>query len=339
MEKLIVIIDEMSEYALQLAVYLNGRRGFPYRAVVFSSAKEAKGYAESGAVYAVLASERLEKDVLSAGMPEAVRLFWLSDTKAVQKASVLYRYQSAKEIEKRLMEVKQGKKDIPVIGVYSPAGGVGIERLSRKIAEGFSGGGKALYLPLLPFGIYGREAGDGMSELLFYVKQREAELSDRLYSLLQKGERVDSVAPVRWSTELRDITKEDMECLLRRIGAKTGYSAVILTVGRFDAAGTAALGCCDIVLTPVWDGEEGRRIQEEFLRQLKETGETELFSRIAEFAVKNGEESEGFSYAVSEAVRKGGEVLAERKGGNQTPDVGTAESVGGADGRAGACGN
>ncbi|MCH5273278.1 MAG: hypothetical protein J1E35_06355 [Lachnospiraceae bacterium] len=324
MEKLIVIIDEMSEYARQLAVYLNGRRGFPYRAVVFSFAEEAKSCAENGAVYAVLASEQLEKEVLSVGFSEDVRLFWLSETKNLQTESVLYRYRSAKEIEKRLMQPDQNRKEIPVIGVYSPAGGVGMERLSREIAKGFSKEGKVLYFPFLPFGIYGKESRDGISELLFYVKQRESELPERLCSLMQKGEYVDSFAPVRWSTELRDITKEDMECLLRCIEMKTEYCAAVLAVGQFDAAGSAVLGCCDIVLTPVWDTEEGHKIQEEFLRQLKEAGETGLFSRVTEFLVESGEESVGFSHAVAGAVKKGGEVLAGRKGGNSIPDAGTA---------------
>lgn len=331
MEKLIVIIDEMPEYALQLAVYLNGRRNFPYRAVVLSSVGEAENYIKSRAVYAVLASDGLEKEMLSLGLVEEVRIFWLSETKNVQKESVLYRYQPAGEIERRVTKPERSRKRVPVIGVYSPAGGVWTEQLSRKIAEGFSKEKKVLYFPLLPFGIYGREAGDGMSELLFYIKQREAGLPERLRSLLLAGERVDSFAPVRWSTELRDITKADTEYLLRCIDAETGYGAAVLAVGRFDAAGAAVLRCCDMILTPVWDIPEGHSIQAEFLRQLKESGETELLARITEFFIKSGEEQEGFRTAVSDAVRKGGEVLAERKRGNQAPDAGAAGSFGGAE--------
>lgn len=331
MEKLIVMIDEMPEYARQLAVYLNGRRGFPFRAVVLSSAGEAESYVKNGAVYAVLASDGLEKEVLSLGLPEEVRIFWLSETKYVHKESVLYRYQPAGEIEKRFTKSNRSRKRIPVIGLYSPAGGVWSEQLSRKIAEGFSKGKKVLYFPLLPFGIYGRESGDGMSELLFYIKQRESRLPERLRSLLLTGERMDSLAPVRWSTELRDIAKADIEYLLRCIETEAGYGAAVLAVGRFDAAGAAVLRCCDIILTPVWDIPEGHSIQAEFLRQLKETGETELLARITEFFVKSGEEREGFPYAVSEAVRKGGEALAERKRGDQIPDAGAVESVGGAE--------
>ncbi len=333
LEKLIIIADELQEYAHQLAVYLNGRRGFPYRAVVVSSVPEMKGYVENGAAYAVLASEGLEKEVLSLGLPEDVRLFWLSETKSVQKESVLYRYQSAKEIEKRFNGSPRNRTHLPVLGVYSPSGGVWTELLSRRIAERVSGekGRKVLYLPFLPFGIYGRETGDGMSELLFYVRQREPALSERLASLRQEGEGMDSLAPVRWSTELQDITREDMAYLLHCIEQKGRYNTLVLAAGQFDAAGIAILRCCDSILTPVWDLPEGRRIQAEFLKQLKEAGEAELLSRITEFPVRSGEEREGFFSAAAEAVKKGGAVFAGGKGGNQAPDTGAAESVGGAE--------
>lgn len=333
MEKLIVMADELPEYAHQLAVYLNGRRGFPYRAVVVSSVPEIKGYLENGAVYAVTASEGLERDVLALGLPEDVRLFLFSEARGIHKETVLYRYQSAKEIEKRLTGSARNRTHLPVLGVYSPSGGVWTELLSRRIAERVSGekGKKVLYLPFLPFGIYGREGGDGMSELLFYVRQREPALSERLYSLRQEGEGMDSLAPVRWSTELQDITREDMAYLLHCVEQKGRYSALVLAAGQFDAAGIAILRCCDSILTPVWDVPEGRRIQAEFLKQLKEAGEAELLSRITEFPVKSGEEREGFFSAVADAVKKGGAVLAGGKGGNQAPDTGAAESVGGVD--------
>ena len=47
LEKLVIILDKVPEYATQLAVYLNNRRSFPFRAVVFAFAEEAAEY-ESG---------------------------------------------------------------------------------------------------------------------------------------------------------------------------------------------------------------------------------------------------------------------------------------------------
>ncbi|MBQ9768114.1 MAG: hypothetical protein IJW37_08435 [Lachnospiraceae bacterium] len=328
MEKLVVIMDEMSEYAARLAVYLNGRRGFPYRAVVFSAPEEIKSYVESGAVHAILAAECYEKEVLGTVVNSSVRVFWFCDTKEARGESFVYRYRSAKEIEKRLMEMEKVAKKLRVFGVYSPAGGVCFERLSEEIGNGFAREGKVLYLPFVPFGIYGREFGDGLSELLFYVKQREEMSVDSFEQLLQTGGGAHRIGPVRWSTELREISKEDIESLLRFLETKTEYDTVVMAVGQFDVAGVTVLQSCDTILTPVWETEEGRRLQTEFLRQLKESGEAELLSRMVEFPLPSDGEGVGFLQAVAEAVKRGGEVSLGDKGGDSVSDTGTVNPFG-----------
>ena len=67
LEKLVAIIDKMPEYGERLAKYLNAGRNFPYRAVVFSTAKEVESYMKSDGVYAVLTwlSWRLENSLES----------------------------------------------------------------------------------------------------------------------------------------------------------------------------------------------------------------------------------------------------------------------------------
>lgn len=330
MEKIVAIIDEMPEYAKHLAVYLNGRRNFPYRAVVFSDVTEVRQYAENDAVYAILAEERLEKEVLGIVAGTEIKLFLISETKNAQSATCLYRYNSAREIERRLIQENVKEKEIPVIGFFSPAGGAEGELLSRKIAERFGASGKVLYLSFFPFGIYGRECGDGMSELLFYVKQKKAELYSYFCTLLQKADGMDAVGPVRWYTDLQGITKEDIECLLRCIKTNSGYYAVVVGVGQSDGAGKAVLACCDKVIVPVWETEDGQRIQQEFLRQLKECGEAKLYSRIREITVR-GAFPAALSEAADEAVRKEGEIVGRGSGGNTQTDTGTAGFVGGFD--------
>ena len=174
MEKLVAIIDDMPEYGRRLAMYLNAGRTFPYRAVVFSAPKEAESYINNNGVYAVLASETMEKEVLDVVVGTSVKLFWLSEKSDLHREEVLYRYCSVKETERRLMK-QETKKHTPVIGFYSPAGGYAMERLSREIAEkiGKEKGGKVLYLPVFPFGIYGREQENGLSEILYYFRQHE----------------------------------------------------------------------------------------------------------------------------------------------------------------------
>ena len=330
MEKLVAIIDVMPEYGRRLAVYLNGSRTFPYRAVVFSSANEVEGYIKNDGVYAVVAAEELEKAVLEVTVGTKVKLFWLGESKDGYRPSLLYRYGSVKEIERRLTEERSRKKHVPVIGYFSPVGGSEAELLSRKIAEEIGKRGKVLYIPMFPVGIYGRQSGDGLSELLYFLRQAEAVRNLDLQRLLQRGEYMDSIGPVRWFADLCGVTKEDMEGLLRSDMWDTEYQAYFVAVGQFDNVGKTILNCCDAVLMPVWETADGTAIAEEFRRQLKESGETKLYSALLEFSVK---EPSGMllEEAVAAAVKKGGEILAGNSGRNTETNVGEAGFVGGFD--------
>lgn len=329
MEKLIAIIDVMPEYAKRLALYLNSSRTFPYRAVVFSCPEEAECHVKNDTVYAILAAEEMEKEILRVAAGTRAKLFWLCETKEVCHPARLYRYSMAKKIEQEIAGSGPIEKKLPLLGFYSPGGGCEAELLSRKIALELGKRGKVLYIPFFSFGIYGREWEDGLSEALYYIRQKEESFLD-LRRLLQPGEYMDSIGPVRWYTDLKSISKEDIEKLLRLKGWNTEYSACVIAVGQFDEAGRNALNCCDRILVPVWDTEDGKRIQEEFRRQLKESGETKMYSGIVEFPVKDPL-SLHLEEAVTEAIKKGGMAVAECPGGDSQADTGTIGFVGRAD--------
>ena len=327
MEKLVVIIDDMPEYGRRLALYLNACRTFPYRAVLFATAEEAKGYMKTDGVYAVVASEAMEKEVLEVTLGTKVKLFRLSENKDRGDISLLYRYGSVKEIVRRLTEQKEVEKRIPVLGFFSPAGGCEAELLSREIAKRLGRKGKVLYLSLFPFGSCKRTGEDGLSEALYFVRQEKDGARVSLQHLLRYEENMDSIGPVRWYTDLDSVAKEDIKALLQSDRWDTEYEAFFVAVGAFDRTGRNVLNCCDSVLVPVWETEQGRNIQEDFRRQLKESGETKLYSGMLEFSVKEalGQVSEE---TFAEAIQKGGEAIAGSCGGNTKADAGTVGSVG-----------
>ncbi len=330
MEKLIAILDVMPEYGKRLATYLNGSRSFPYRAVVFSDVAEMEGYVRNDGIYAVVAAEELEKAVLELTVGTRVKLYRIRETKDMYHTSSLYRYGSAKEIEQALVEKEGPEKRVPVIGFFSPAGGSEAEVLSRKIAEAMGRRGKVLYVPMFSFGIYGREGGDGLSEALYYIRQEKEGQVSRLRELLRRGAGMDSIGAVRWHTDLNSVTKEDTEALLSERIWGSEYEAFFVAVGQFDNVGKVVLNCCDNVLVPVWETRDGKQIQEQFRRQIKESGETKLYAGMLEFSVK---ETGNISMeeAVAEAVKTGGEAIAECSRRNSKTDIGTAGFVGGTD--------
>lgn len=322
MEKLVVIIDKVPEYGKRLAVFLNSERNFPYRAVVLSSVEEAEGYLKSDGVYAVLVAEELEASVVKLLAGTSIKLFCLCENTEERAPFCLYRYCSAKELEQCLVEVKTIRKKVPVIGFFSPAGGCETEVLAGKTAEELGRKGRVLYLSLFPFSIEARDREDGLSEALYYLRQEGGSRREQVQGVLRCGEYMDVIGPARWYTDLRYVTKEDFGKLLQSELWNREYRAFFVAVGMFDCVGQDILNCCDSILMPVWETAHGRAVQEEFRRQMKESGETKLYSGIREFSVKvTG--GVALEEAVKEAVQKGEEILGEYNGGDSQTDVGT----------------
>ena len=248
MEKIVGIIDEIPEYATRLAVYLNGSRNFPYRAVVFSSPKETEGYVKREAVAAILVAKQFEKEVLEFAAGTKTEVFLIQDVRNETGVGMVYRYQSAKEIGRMFTEQKKVEQKVPILGVFSPAGSGETESLSRNIAKELGKSGKVLFLSLFPFSCYGREWGDGFSEALFFLRQKEEERTANLRALLQREEFMDAIGPMRWFTDLESVTAQDLERLFCREIWDTDYRAFVVAVGQFDRTGRTVLRCCDKVL-------------------------------------------------------------------------------------------
>lgn len=330
MEKLVAIIDNFPEYGERLAKFLNAGRNFPYRAVVFRAAEQAESYIKNGGVYAVLVPKTEEPQVIRMLAGTSVKLFCICETKEEQGAFSLYRYSSAKELERRLVAVKPEKKRIPTVGFFSPAGGNETEFLAGRIAGELGRKGKVLFISLFPFGINGREQGDGLSEVLYYLRQSGTDGKERVREIIQRGEHTDIIGPVRWYTDLRHVTKEDLRKLLQSDLWDREYRAFFVAVGMFDCVGQDILNCCDGILMPVWETAQGKAVREEFMRQIKESGETKLYAGIREFPVK---ETEGtvFEEAVQVAVKRGEEIIERCGGGDTQADDRTSGFVHGID--------
>lgn len=330
MEKLVVIIDHMPEYGERLAKYLNAGRSFPYRAVACSAIAEVEGYIKNNGVYAVLITEDEETEAIKVLAGTGVKLFRLCETKEEQGAFSFYRYSSVKELERCLLAVDTTKKKTPVIGFFSPAGGSEAESLAIKIAGELGRKGKVLYISLFPFGIDGRSSEDGLSEVIYFLRQAKGECKERIQGLLRSGEYMDMIGPVQWYTDLRYVTKEDIISLLQNEMWSKEYRAFFVAVGMFDCVGQDILNCCDGVLMPVWETVQGQAVQEEFRRQIKESGETLLYSGIREFTVK-GFEGAMLDATVKTAVKRGEEIIEGCGGGNTQADVGAVGFIRGVD--------
>ncbi|MGN0205397.1 MAG: hypothetical protein ACI4BB_12685 [Coprococcus sp.] len=161
--------------------------------------------------------------------------------------TVVYKYQSAVVIYTALLEFcmdKSGKrllgngrpgKEWMIMGIYTPIGGekktAAILSMCRKMAVDR----RVLYLNLEQVPVFQEllEADDrqeGISDLIYYVKQRSRNLGVRLGRMVIKGE-FDYLMPAVTSAEVGELNAEEWRFCLDSIRSETDYEKVIVDFG------------------------------------------------------------------------------------------------------------
>lgn len=314
MERFVLILDDQPDYAKALAAYLNESKDFPYRVITEASASEATEYIESGAVGILIAAECFEKSVIKFLCREKLRIFFLRENKEFHDTASVYRYSSAEDFRVRLCK-KEEKRKQRILCVFSPFGEAMLEQVGRGIAAGLSENLETLFLPLLPFGLYGREEAVGMSELLYYLLQGEEKLDTFLNDTLSKQHyRTENGAvllrTVLWESDLRDFSIEQTDRLLRALEEHSGFQVVVFCLFGFQEREQEILNRSSRILVLLRQSKEGRKLYEEFREQLKMAGQQELLLKMTELTLPEDEEGVGLSEMIARGVKIGGEAVA-----------------------------
>ena len=71
----------------------------------------------------------------------------------------------------------------------------------------------------------------GLSEIIFYLKQKNERLALKLRQLVQQSYGMDHIRPVTDFRDLYSLCREDVDRLLTVISGETGYERVIFDIG------------------------------------------------------------------------------------------------------------
>lgn len=124
-----------------------------------------------------------------------------------------------------------------IIMFSSPCGGVGTSTVAAACAKHFSGmGNEVLYLSFEPFGSAEMFfSGDGqydMSEVIYALKSRKANLSMKLESCVRKDEcGVSFYAPTAIPLDMLEISDEDIIRMIEELKLTGSYKYIIVDIG------------------------------------------------------------------------------------------------------------
>ena len=110
-----------------------------------------------------------------------------------------------------------------------------------------------------------------MSEIIFYLKQKNEKLAAKLRALTRRRDNLDYLWPVEDFRDLYSIGREDVDRLLATLANETDYERIIFDIGFLTDSSLYLLYCCDRIYIPkaksVWEENQKNALEELLVRE------------------------------------------------------------------------
>lgn len=269
----IAFLDEEG-FMENLANYLCRKVRVGIETRLFTSFEMLKKHVSKGETQVLIVDEMLEGQVhaLKTYVPQIMLLSEGNMVHEGREFTVLFKYQSAQEIIGEILEQVAEDERIPFekshvpkgtmecIGVYAPFGGGGVSEYAFALGKKLSKTKKTLYVNLEEFhGMAEKytlrrkreECGyRGMSEVIFYLKQRKEKLALKLETLIHVVDHLDCIPAVEDYRDLHNMSAEDVKQFLEVLSEQTMYEVVVFDIGYLEESTLFLMEQCKRLYMP-----------------------------------------------------------------------------------------
>lgn len=260
------ILDMEEEYACSLMEYLADRQSMPFETLVFGSVEGLAAYARQETVDLLLVSARMMCDEIRS--MDIRRIVVLSEGGTAEESGgypSVYKYQSSESLvaevmncyarQELLQPVFTAKKDVEVIGVYSPVGRCGKTCFALALGQILAGSRRVLYINMEDYAgfdtLLERESMSDLSDVMYFLRQNRGNVIMKLNSAVQRIGDMDYIPPAPSSQDLREIRAQEWVRLLEDLVSYSSYQVIILDIGQPVGEVFSLLAQCSVVYTPV----------------------------------------------------------------------------------------
>ncbi len=296
---LAVLADGM--YSSRFSDYISHHKNVLIDLITFTSINSAEEYVKHSRIDILLVSGSMACEAGELGNIKKIIVLSDGSYTGHSEYPVIFKYQPAAHILKEIFAQVAEDDNIPgmpmihtskhaeLIAVYSPYGGSGISTYARNLCAGMAGSNNVLYVNLEIFDSFAEFEGNrdnneyicGMSEAVYYIKQKKDKLAFKLGSIIKHHkEGYNYILPVGDYRDLYSILPEDMECFTDVLGSGMMYDKVVFDVGYIHGSSLKLLQVCDVVIMPEASGQIQENKQHSFERLLIRNGMDKVIQNI-----------------------------------------------------------
>ncbi len=241
------IFDYEIDYANNLMEYLNQKNNFHYEICLFTSIERLNAYLQENKLEVLLICESALEKMKE---PTAIsKVLVLSEEDKLEEGQYpfIYKFQSAERILSGIVASldqsmktsnQDGSNESPVkfFGVISPNGGSGKTTFSLAFAEAVAKSERTLYLNFESLGssVFETKNKGGMSDVIYYLKQRQKGILMKIQSMATTIAGVDCICAVTHYGDLRELEKGDMDFLMEELVKTQVYQSIVFDFGNLN---------------------------------------------------------------------------------------------------------
>ncbi len=258
----IALYTQDSRYANAFADYCGRSEQGRLTVKIFTNGESLQNYIEGHNVDLLLVEKVL--------FDEHLKMFntnvaLLSDEKYIDETAypVIFRLQRIDDVFRQIYEVmaenmKTGKyvfsniqSRVDIIGVFSPCYELEREQFAREVAKVYADAGeKVLFINMATLTEYDIETGEGISELIYYLREEGNAITYKLSALVRSMENYMALSGVRHYKDLYEMTGADIERMFYELIQMGGYTKIIVDIGFVINIFPTVLDFCKLVWMP-----------------------------------------------------------------------------------------
>lgn len=267
-KQIFAVCDPEAEYARNFMDYLNRKKNLPFEVQAFTGSESLLAFAKENRIELLLiAPEAMCREIRDLDVGKIIIL-----TEGVQPPELslyagVYKYQSSAQVvrevmacygeEKAVLTVQSPvlKKTTEILGIYSPIGRCLKTSFAFTIGQLIAKERPVLYLNLEEYSgfeeLFGRSFSGTLSDLLYFVRQGEQNLTVRINSMVQTVGQLDFIPPVQSPLDIRGTPWQDWVSLIQEIVMHSSYEVLILDIGNGIDEVFQLLELCKRIYMPV----------------------------------------------------------------------------------------
>lgn len=293
----LVICDQEENYAAALASFFTRKKGLALGVQVCSNLVQVMEFQKEHPIDILLIGNEFPKEDREKIKASNVFVLTSSEREDVrdQEKSV-YRYQSGEaimgEVVSRCSETYETeslflksvrKKQMKVIGIFSPIHRIGKTSYALEIGKKLAASQNVLYLNMEIYGGIGGyfpETGQTLADALYYSRQERKNFGAALAGMVKHLGPLDYLLPMKISEDMKAVEPEEWTCLLGQIANNSIYDVLILDIDEGIRGVYGILRLCTEIYVPTVSDEIAKAKLFQFEQELHVLGYDDVYRKI-----------------------------------------------------------